>query len=321
MTSIDIMTIPTIKLNNGVTMPAVAMGSWQGTFDGSTKELDQAIQVGYRHFDTAALYRNETVVGQAIRDSGLPASDFFVTTKLGNDDHHRVAEAFQESLDALNLDRPIDLWLMHWPGGRKDGKSYYGPPEGPTFNETWTDMEKVYDSGRVRAIGVSNFSIATLEELLKTARIVPAVNQVEGHPYNPDDELKAYCDKKHIHLTYYSPLGSQIGEGNSVSPILTDPDLKEIAKAHDVSVGQIALSWAVQRGASVAPRSTNPDRMKQNLTLVTLTKDEVDRIDGIHKKDESRHTRLCNVAYRKEQNTAGGWTLDRLGWDVGFKTA
>ncbi|KAE8196380.1 hypothetical protein CF335_g4876 [Tilletia laevis] len=304
------MPVPTFKLNNGVEIPAVQMGVWQGRFDGGTTGLDEAVEVGYRAFDTAMLYKNEAVVGQAIRNSGIPRSEFFVTTKLANDDHHRVPEAFQTSLKELNLEDPLDLWLMHWPGGRKGNVSYDGPPGGPTFNETWAEMEKVYDTKRVRAIGVSNFSIRTLEELFKTARIIPAVNQVEGHPYLPDEELKAYCDSKGIHLTYYSPLGSNVGD--SVSPILGDKDLKAVAEAHNVSVGQIALSWAVQRGISVAPRSTNKDRMKQNLTLVQLSDEEIDRINNIHKSDPSRHTRLCNVAWNKEKETAGGITY---AWD------
>ncbi|KAE8185624.1 hypothetical protein CF335_g7668 [Tilletia laevis] len=129
------MPIPAFKLNNGVEIPAVQMGVWQGRFDGGTTGLDDAVEVGYRAFDTAMRYKNEAAVGQAIRYSGLPRSEFFVTTKLANDDHHRVAQAFQTSLEELDLEGPLDLWLMHSPAGRKDDVSYDGPPDGPTFNE------------------------------------------------------------------------------------------------------------------------------------------------------------------------------------------
>ncbi|KAK0545950.1 hypothetical protein OC861_004946 [Tilletia horrida] len=314
--------IPYFALSNGVQMPSIQMGSWQGRFDGVASGLEVAIEVGYRNFDTAKVYGTETAVGEAIRRSGLPRKDFFVITKLANQDHHRVAEAFQDSYDKLGLEGPMDLFLIHWPHGVKDGKAYEGAPDGPSFNETWAEMEKLYEAGRVRAIGVSNFSIKSLDQLLTTAKIVPHVTQEEVHPWHPQEDLKAYCDAKKIHIQAYSPLGSSVK--GSISPIFSDPDLQAIAKARDddTTVGQIALSWLVQRGISAAPRSTARERMAQNLKLLQLSDEEMERIDGISKKDPQRHTRLANVAYDKEKGIlAGGWTLEKLGWDVGFKTA
>ncbi|KAK0546294.1 hypothetical protein OC846_005333 [Tilletia horrida] len=316
------MTVPTFRLSNGVEIPAVQMGVWQGEKD-VAEGLSDAIKLGWTGFDTARAYGTEVGLAKAIKESGKPRSDFFITTKLANGDHHRVAEAFQESIDALGFEEPIDLYLMHWPHATKDGKTYDGPPDGPDFNQTWFEMERLYDSGRVRAIGVSNFSIETLTHLLTTARVVPLLtflrmHQVEGHVYNPDDELKTFCDSKGIHITFYSPLGSS--QKNKPSPLMSDPDIKPIAEAHNASVAQVLLSWAVQRGVSVAPRSTNPERMKQNLTLVKLSEQEMDALSSIHKKDPSRHTRLLSSIWDPETGLVlNGWTLEKLGWDVGYK--
>ncbi len=182
------------------------MGCWQGSPNEVAHGLSDAIAAGYRGLDTAKMYANEASVGKAVRESGLPREEFFVTTKLSpnHSDREDVAGAFQRSLDALDIGY-IDLYLMHWPQGHKDGKAYNGSPDGSHFNDVWAEMEKLLDTGKVRAIGVSNFSPKTFPELLKTAKVVPAVNQVEGHPYLPDPELIKFTEEKGIHTSYYTP--------------------------------------------------------------------------------------------------------------------
>lgn len=315
--------IPQFTLNTGAKMPSVGMGCWQGEAgsDGLNHELIDALllafKTGYRHLDTATMYRNEVEVGEAVRRSGLPRSEFFVTTKMPPPAAHDPVAAFEKSLKDLNIEY-IDLWLMHWPHGlNKDGEPYGYEEEkhlGPTFNERWAQMEDIFlntHKGKVKAIGISNFSPKTLPILLKTAKVVPAVNQIEAHPYLPDLKLLDLCKEKGIHVTAYSPLGQRN------TSILSDEDLIDIAAKYKVTVGQVALSWAVQRGTSVAPKSTNEGRMKQNITLIKLSDDDMKRITDIH-KDAARSTRLCLDALQKGNPRIMGWTLEQLGWDVGF---
>lgn len=315
--------IPQFTLNTGAKMPSIGMGCWQGQpgNDGLNHELIDALllafKTGYRHLDTAAMYGNEQDVGEAVRRSGLPRSEFFVTTKMPPPGAHDPVGAIENSLKKLDIEY-VDLWLMHWPHGlSKDGRPYGYEEEkhiGPTFNERWAQMEDIFlnsHKGKVKAIGVSNFSPKTLPLLLQTAKVVPAVNQIEAHPYLPDLELVDLCKEKGIHVTAYSPLGQRN------TSILADEELKEIAAKYDATVGQVALSWAVQRGTSAAPKSTNEVRMKQNITLIKLSDEDMQRINGIH-KDPKRSTRLCLDALQKGKDTIMGWTLEQLGWDVGF---
>ncbi|SPO23259.1 probable GCY1 - galactose-induced protein of aldo/keto reductase family [Ustilago trichophora] len=320
--------IPSFTLNTGAKIPSVGMGCWQGQpgagQDNSlVSALVTAIKLGYRHLDTATGYANETEVGQAVRDSGVPRSDIFVTTKLRPGGVHDPVKEFENSFNKLNVDY-IDLWLLHWPQGFTSPEGNFGTGEsfglesqkelGPTFNETWAKMEDIFlnsHKGKVKAIGVSNFSIQNLETLLKTAKVVPAVNQVETHPYLPDQKLVEYCKEKNIHITAYSPLGQYS------TAIHEDKDLNEIAQKHDTTAANVALSWNVQRGVSVAPKSTNEKRMKQNITLLKLSDEEMKQVDNIS-KDPKRHTRTNVSVLNKEKGTILGWTMEEMGWDVGF---
>ncbi|ETS62974.1 hypothetical protein PaG_02744 [Moesziomyces aphidis] len=318
--------IPSFTLNTGAKIPSVGMGCWQGQQGaGRDNELVSAlltaIKVGYRHLDTAQFYANEEEVGQAVRESGVPRSEFFVTTKMSPAAVKDPVKEIDSSLSKLNIDY-IDLWLMHWPQGLTStdmsSAQAFGLENqkdlGPTFNETWAKMEDIFlntHRGKVKAIGISNFSPKNLEILLRTAKVVPAVNQIEAHPYLPDQELVDLCKEKGIHVTAYSPLGQYN------SPIHKDSDLEQIAKAHDTTTANVALSWAVQRGTSVAPKSTNEKRMKQNITLLKLSDAEMKTIDAIS-KDPKRSTRLNVSAYNKQTKRVIGWTLEELGWDVGF---
>ncbi|WFD30476.1 hypothetical protein MSPP1_001497 [Malassezia sp. CBS 17886] len=302
-------------LNTGAEMPAVGMGCWLGEpghGDILKGSIVMAFEVGYRHFDTAAFYENEDVVGDGIRASGVPRDEIFVTTKLWNDRHHDVEAAFDESFAKFDVEY-IDLFLMHWPQSMKAD----GIEEDKTtdFVETWKRMEKLFETrpGKVKAIGVSNFSEKTLGVLLKEAKVVPAVNQIETHPYNPDHALVKYCLERGIRVTAYTPLGQ------AHSPILKDKDIVAVAEeiGNGTTPGQVVLSWNVQRGVGVLPKSSNRQRATQNLTTITLSPKHMERIDSIS-KDPKRCGRLNDVPYDRVRNTVNGWPYENLGWELGF---
>ncbi|CAO3674859.1 unnamed protein product [Rhizopus stolonifer] len=291
-----------IKLNNGNTIPAVGLGTWQSSEEGDVvyKAVKTSLAQGYRHIDAAFAYGNEAEVGRGIRDglkeSGLKRSDIFVTTKLAPI-HGRpslVAKAFEGSLAKLDIEY-IDLYMMHWPVAlnpepgvaiplRADGSRDLDEQVNGRFEDTWAAMEKLLEGGKVKNIGVANFSIPNLDRILKTAKVVPAVNQIELHPYLPQEKLINYCQSKGIHVTAYSPLGS------SQSTLLQDPTLNKIASSHNISVAQVLLSWGVTR-SSVLPKSVNPDRIKSNIELIELSNEEIKEINDISKTNTKRFVR------------------------------
>lgn len=268
-----------------------------------------AIQTGYRHIDTALLYGTEKVIGEAIRESGIPREEFFITTKLPFNCQDRVAESFDLSLKNLGVDY-VDLYLMHWPMTVPYREGWLNLPRGPdgsvitvdspSFNESYAEIEKIYASGRAKAIGVSNFSIKTLEELLQTAKVVPAVNQIERHPYLTESDLIAYHKKKGIATEAYSP-------GGHKNAIREEPVIKEIAAKHGVSPTQVILAWHIAGGVIIVPKSENEQRQKDNLSLPALNEEELKKIDGL-----DRGERLCNMV--DENGKIWGWTTERLGW-------
>jgi len=310
--------IPSFKLNDGTFMPSVGMGCFMGRgVVGGQRVYDmcaKALKNGYRHFDTAAGYGNEKQVGEAIRDSGVPRSEIYLTTKLANGDHHRVREAFEESLTALDCEY-VDLYLLHWPQASRGSASQGNaaatetlrPDQSPTFVETWKEIEKLMDTGKVRSIGVSNFSIKTLEQLLPHCSIIPVTNQVELHPCLPQEDLKTYCEAKGILLSAYSPLG------RSKTFFLEEPTIKGIADELNVSPMQVILTWGVQRGTAVLPKSEDEGRMLANITLVTLTPEDMDIINKIHLQP-GMHKSL--LAYHSEDGSVFGWSYEDLGWNM-----
>ncbi|EIN03934.1 Aldo/keto reductase [Punctularia strigosozonata HHB-11173 SS5] len=305
--------IPHFTLNDGTRIPSVGMGCWMGIpGGGESAEImcKKAIKYGYRHFDTAFGYFNEEHVGKAIRESGIPRSEFYITTKLTNSDHHRVREGFETSLKNLDCDY-IDLYLMHWPQATTE-KGPIRPDESPTIIDTWRNMEKLLETGKVKTIGVSNFSIKTLEQLRLHWSVVPAVNQVEMHPCLPCEDLKAYCDEKGILLVAYSPLGRPL-PGQSQTVFATEPTITRIAEKLEVTWAQVVLSWGVQRGTSVIPKSENDDRMKANLRLIKLSVDDMSALNNIH-KSPGMHKSL--LAYHRPDGTVLGWTYEELGWNL-----
>ena len=227
-------------LNNGVEIPYLGLGVFQcNDGDETVNAVRWAIEAGYRHIDTAAAYRNEKSVGQAILESGIDRDELFVTTKLWKEDMLQGTQmkAFEKSLKLLQLDY-VDLYLIHW------------PVPGKTL-ESWKVLEEIYKSGRARAIGVSNFVQRHLDLLLQDAKIVPAVNQIQCHPHFSQQSLVAYCEKLGIACEAWSPLG---GTGGN---LLDDPVLKKIAEKHAKSVAQIVLRWDLQRGTITIPKSTH----------------------------------------------------------------
>jgi len=287
-------------------MEAIGLGTWAGV----TREeqlsalpwFKTAIEAGHRLFDTAYDYGTEDVVGTAIRESGIPRSEFFVTTKLPCHHHSCVAESLDESLSRFGYDY-FDLYLVHWPQSfPKDAdeeSENFTTVEHPDVGETWAQMEEVSKTGKVRAIGVSNFSVKTLTQLLKTAKITPAVNQVEMHPHLNQKALKDFCDPKGIVLTAYSPTGySQVRE---------DPVVAGIAKKHSVSPAQVSLAWHIQRGTTAVPKSTDIEHQKANLKLPKLDETDMSDLSNI-----DRNTHLCN--YPGPKGLVFGWTYEQLGW-------
>ncbi|XP_047492833.1 glyoxal reductase-like isoform X3 [Penaeus chinensis] len=261
-------------LSSGVCMPLVGLGTYKTRGkDLIHSVVKAALQAGYRAFDTAAVYRNETEIGDALKqllpEFGLERKDVFITSKLSPQDHgfERSLQAFELSLSNLQLTY-LDLYLIHWPGVQKLKASNHMIQSDDALNQylrgqSWKALESIHKSGKVRAIGVSNYTVAHLEDLLKTATVVPHVNQVEYHPHYLQKGLKKFCDLKGIHLQAYSSLGTTV----EVSPLRQDPKVLRIASRLSRSPAQVLLRWATQQGVSVLPKSTNTSHIAENIQL------------------------------------------------------
>jgi diketogulonate reductase-like aldo/keto reductase len=249
-----------LTLHNGVSIPLMAVGTFRALDDEAYTATLQAIQMGYRHIDTAMIYRNEEQVGQAIKDAGVAREELFVTTKLWPVDfgYDSAKAAYDLSLQKLGLDY-VDLYLIHWP------KSY------EENADSWRALEDLYQDQRVRAIGVCNFKIHHLEHLFDTARIKPMVNQVECHVELQNIFLQEMCLQHQIHLEAYAPLLSK-----HVPDLLANTTLQQLAVKHQATVPQIALAWLMERGMVVLPKSTNAARLKENYDALTIALDEAD---------------------------------------------
>jgi diketogulonate reductase-like aldo/keto reductase len=258
-----------IQLNNEVVIPQLGLGVWQAK-DG--KEVETAVRVaiecGYRLIDTAAVYGNEKGVGRAIAASGIPREELFVTTKVWNADqgYDATLVAFDKSLDRLGLDY-VDLYLIHWPVPAKD-----------KYIDTWRALEKLYTDGKVRSIGVSNFTVEYLERLMNKATIIPAVNQIELHPHLSQIELRDFCKLHGIAVESYSPLGGTGGD------LLEEPVLRQIGDTYGKTPAQVVIRWHIQNGLIVIPKSVTPERIRQNIDVFDfeLSPDDMLTINGLN---------------------------------------
>ncbi|HEV8556725.1 MAG TPA: aldo/keto reductase [Actinophytocola sp.] len=242
-------TVPSVTLNDGARLPQLGLGVWQVPNETVASVVHTAIAAGYRSIDTAALYRNESGVGDAVADAAVPRAELFVTTKLWNSDqgYDAALRAFDESLRRLRLDY-LDLYLIHWP-----------TPQRPRYVETWKAFEKLRADGRARSIGVSNFHISHLRRLLDQTDVVPAVNQIELHPNLPQDELRAFHARHGIVTQAWSPLAR--------GKLLRDPTITGLAQKYDRTPAQIVLRWHLEQGVVPIPKSVTPSRIRENIDV------------------------------------------------------
>ena len=266
--------VPTIELSDGVRIPQLGFGVFQIDPSRTAAAVKTALDIGYRHLDTAEMYRNEKEVGQGIRDAGLDRAEVFITSKLNNGFHKPddARRAFGKTLEALNSDY-VDLFLIHWPL-----PTLYGGD----FVSTWKVLEEFARDGRARSIGVSNFQTAHLDRLAAETDTVPAVNQIEVHPYFTNERVRAYGRDHGIATEAWSP----IAQGK----VLDDPVINRIASARGKSPAQVVLRWHIQRGDIVFPKSVTPDRVKSNFELFDFELDnsDMDAISALDKGESGR---------------------------------
>jgi 2,5-diketo-D-gluconate reductase A len=268
-----VTSIPDITLNNGQTIPQFGFGVFQIEPKATADAVTTALKAGYRHIDTAEMYGNEAEVGEAIAASGLDRGEIFVTSKLGNDAHEPAAarEAFDATLKALGSDY-VDLFLIHWPL-----PSRYGGD----FVSTWKVLEEFYREGRARSVGVSNFQPHHLRRLHGETEIIPAVNQIEVHPYLTQEDVRAFCAEHQIAVEAWSPLG----QGN----VLDDPVIRSVAERAGKTPAQVVLRWHIQRGDIVFPKSVTPDRVRENIDIFDfeLSAADVEDISMLNKDERT----------------------------------
>jgi 2,5-diketo-D-gluconate reductase A len=266
--------VPTIELNDGHRIPQLGFGVYQIDPDETAGAVKTALDIGYRHIDTAEMYGNEEGVGNGIRDAGIDRAEVFVTSKLNNSFHRPddARRAFDETLSALGFDH-VDLFLIHWPLPTVDDGD---------FVSTWRTLEEFKKDGRARSIGVSNFQTAHLERLARETDTVPAVNQIEVHPYFTNDAVRAYGAEHGIATEAWSP----IAQGK----VLDDSVVTRIADAIDRSPAQVVLRWHIQRGDIVFPKSVTPERVKANFELFdfTLGDGDIDALSALNQGEDGR---------------------------------
>ncbi|KAK5049318.1 hypothetical protein LTR84_004247 [Exophiala bonariae] len=290
------MSTESIKLNTGARIPILGLGTWQSAPGEVKNAVAYALQTGYKHIDCAFCYANEDEVGEGLQEAfekGIKREDVFVTTKLWSTFSSKVEEGLDLSLKSLGLEY-VDLYLasttsgvsgfghlMQWTG---NDIRFPKKPDGSrdldlswSHTQTWKQMEDLLKIGKARAIGVCNYSVRYLNELLQESTIVPAVNQIENHPHLPQNDIVHYCKEKGIHVTAYSPLGS------TGSPLARDPCVQALAAKYQVSPSTVLLSYHSARGISVLAKSVTPGRIDQNQLLIPLGEEDLQMLEAIHK--------------------------------------
>jgi diketogulonate reductase-like aldo/keto reductase len=270
MTTKENVTSATLPLRSGGTIPLVGLGVWQSAQGAETRDaVTAALRLGYRHVDTAKIYGNESDVGKAVRESGVPRGDVFVTTKLWNQDHgfDQALRAFDKSLERLGLEY-VDLYLIHWPVGGKR-------------KDSWRALERIKSEGRARAIGVSNYLVPHLEELLASANEPPSVDQIEIHPFLQHRETRAFCNKHQIVVEAYSPLT----RGRKLEHAV----VRDVAKRTKRTPAQVLLRWGIQHGLVVLPKSTREARIAENADVFGFMLD-ADAMTALDALDEGHAT-------------------------------
>lgn len=271
-------------------IPKIGLGTWKLSDKAQLKPLvSKALDEGYRHFDSAAIYENERVLGECLREAmaerGLHRHDIFLTSKLWNTDHRNVMGAVKRSLGEFGFDY-LDLYLVHWPiaflqdplqpplTSKRQGDFPILDTEA-TLEGTWRQMEAVKDAGLAKAVGVSNFNMARLQRILAISKIKPLCNQVEMHPYLRQTKLRAFCAEHGIEVVAYSPLGS------GKVPVLEDLIVKKIAQKSQLTPAQVCLAWAVGHGCPVIPKTSSPERLHENAHFKELSGEDMAAIDAI----------------------------------------
>ncbi|KAK8172319.1 NADP-dependent oxidoreductase domain-containing protein [Phyllosticta citrichinensis] len=307
----DVSNKTTFTLNNGVKIPGLGFGTFanEGSKGESYNAVVAALKVGYRHLDCAWFYKNEEEVGQAVRDflkenPSVKREDIFITTKVWNHLHEpeEVKWSFENSLKNFGLDY-VDLFLVHWPIAAEKNEDYM-PKIGPdgkyilkkdlTENPepTWRAMEEIYNSGKAKAIGVSNWTIPGLQQLFKIAKVKPTVNQVEIHPFLPNEALVKFCQENDVLPAAYSPLGSQDQVPTTGEKVRTNKTLNEVADRSGHTLAQVLLAWGLRRGYVVLPKSSTPSRIESNFQIPNLSDED---FEAVNKVAEGRHTRFVNM--------------------------
>lgn len=296
--------VKTVKFNNGQLYPILGLGTWQATavLDDEQQAaivnaIKTAIDIGYRHFDCAAIYSNEKSVGKAVNDKisegVIKRDEVFITSKLWNDKHRPelVEEALKNTLNDLSLSY-VDLYLVHWPFATSEDPNATDSEgrllgSGVSYLDTWKAMERCVKSGLTKSIGLSNFNIRQIKEILEIASIKPVVNQVECHPYLTQNKLKEFCQSNDIYLVSYGPLGSakRSWAQPDESAILDEPIVKQIADKYKKTNAQVLIRFQIQRGVIVIPKSSNPERQKENFNVwdFELSKDDIDLLESLNK--------------------------------------
>ena len=301
----------TFTLNNGVKIPAIGFGTFanEGVKGETYRAVTHALNTGYRHLDCAWFYQNEDEVGDAVRDflsanPNVKRSDLFIVTKVWNHLHEPddVKWSLQDSLDKLKTSY-VDLFLVHWPIAAEknehnmprigeDGKYVIKKDLTQNPEPTWRAMEEVYASGKARAIGVSNWTIPGLQQLLSFAKVKPAVNQVEIHPFLPNGPLVQFCFDHDILPAAYSPLGSQNQVPSTGEKVRTNPILNEVANRGGYTLAQVLLAWGLRRGYVVLPKSSTPERIESNFMVPDISDEDFQAVEDVA---NGRHVRFVNM--------------------------